>query len=254
MHRIRNLLLVAVLPFASQAADYSILDVQSVPLTGDPTNAVIHFTLPAQITEVRCDVLVGGAGMGGIGAALAIAGRHHTVCLTEETGWVGGQATAGGVSALDENRFIEFAGRTRSYMQFRAAIRDWYRRDHLTRDQENLNPGSCYVSPLCFEPKVGVEILERMFAKPTIQLFLRTAIFEIERRGSRIESALAWRFDRRTVMRIRPSIVLDATEMGDLLPLAHTPCVVGAEARSDTQEPDAAAVPNPACVQSFTYP
>ena len=78
---------------------------------------------------------------------------------------MGGQATAGGVSALDENRFIEFAGGTRSYMRFRSAIRDWYRQNRALTAQarlwENLNPGSCYVSPLCFEPKVGVEVLSR---------------------------------------------------------------------------------------------
>ena len=44
------------------------------------------------------------------------------------------------------------------------------------------------------------------------------------------------------------------TEMGDLLPLAKIPYAVGAEAKSDTGEPDAAAAPNHACVQSFTYP
>ena len=51
---------------------------------------------------------------------------QRIVCLTEETDWVGGQATAGGVPALDENRFIEFSGGTRTYMEFRQRIREWY--------------------------------------------------------------------------------------------------------------------------------
>src|SRR5215469_16829234 len=197
----RYLILLIVPRLAAGVTDYTTVDVQNVPLAGDPSRVVIHIAVPDQVPEVHCDILSAGAGMGGIGAALAIADRHHTACLTEETDWIGGQATAGGVSALDENRFIEFAGGTRSYMQFRVGVRDWYRHDHLVRDQENLNPGSCYVSPLCFEPKVGVEVLQRMIAKPGIQLFLRTAIFEIERRGSRIESALAWNFDKRSVIR-----------------------------------------------------
>ncbi len=254
----RNLVFLTLLPVAAGAAEYSVLDVQNVPLEGDPSRAVVHVTVPAQVPEIRCDVLIAGAGMGGIGAALAVADRSHSVCITEETGWVGGQATAGGVSALDENRFIEFAGGTRSYMQFRGGIRDWYRQHRsLTSQaaaQENFNPGSCYVSPLCFEPRVGVDVLEHMLAKPGIQVFLRTAIFAIERRGNRIESALAWRFDAASVVRFRPSFVLDATEMGDLLPLAHIPYVVGAESKKDTGEPDAAAKGNAACVQSFTYP
>jgi hypothetical protein len=256
--RVGNLVLLMFLPAAAGAAEYSVLDIQNVPLTGDPSRAVAQVTVPDRVPVIRCDVLIAGAGMGGIGAALAVSDRGHSACVTEETDWVGGQATAGGVPALDENRFTEFAGGTRSYMQFRTGIRDWYRRHRqLTGQaarQENFNPGSCYVSPLCFEPGVGVDVLTNILTKPGIRVFLRTAIFAIERKGTRIESALAWRFDDHSVIRFRPSFVLDATEMGDLLPLVRVPYVVGAESKNDTAEPDAAEGRNPACVQSFTYP
>src|SRR3954451_5798897 len=129
---------------AALAVDYSVLDVQKVPLTGDPASAVLRVSVTERVEEVRCDALVAGAGMGGVAAPLALASRGHSVCLTEETDWVGGQATAGGVSALDENRFIEFAGGTRSYVQFRNGIREWYRRNRELTPQarlwENLNP------------------------------------------------------------------------------------------------------------------
>jgi hypothetical protein len=255
----RAFLLLFLTAAASLAADeYTLLDVRNVPLWGDPSSAVVHISPGARVQEISCDVLVAGAGMGGVAAALLLADRGHAVCLTEETGWVGGQATAGGVPALDENRFIEFAGGTRRYMAFRSGIREWYRRNRdltpLARLSENLNPGACYVSPLCFEPKAGVAVLDAMLHRPRIVLYLRTAVFAIERRGNRIVSALAWQFERRAAIRFRPRFVLDATEMGDLLPLAHIPYVVGAEAKAETGEPDAAATPNPACVQSFTYP
>jgi FAD dependent oxidoreductase len=253
-----NLLLIALLFAPLEAADYAVLDVQSVPLHGDPSRAVVRVAAPDKAPEIQCDALVAGAGMGGIGAALAIAGRGHSVCLTEETDWVGGQATAGGVSALDENKFIEFAGGTRSYMEFRRGIRDWYhQRRNLTPRAaawENLNPGACYVSPLCFEPRAGVDVLDRMIAMPGIRVFRRTVIFAIKRTGKTIESALAWQLEKRSAIRFRPRFVLDATEMGDLLPLAHIPYVAGSEPKSDTGEPDAPAQPNHACVQSFTYP
>ena len=240
------------------AADYAVLDVQRVPLTGNPSQAVIRVTVPDQVPEIACDVLVAGAGMGGVGASLALAARKHTVCLTEETDWVGGQATSGGVSALDENRFIEFSGATRSYRAFRDGIREWYRKNtRLTPAAmawENLNPGTCYVSALCFEPKTGVTVLEAMLRKPGLTVYLRTFVFAIQRRGETIESALAWQFDRKRVVRFRVRFVLDATEMGDLLPLAKIPYVSGAEAKAETGEPDAPAVANPSCVQSFTYP
>ena len=235
-----------------------IVDVEKTPLAGDARQALVRIDVPARPREISCDVLIAGAGMGGIGAALSITARGHSVCLTEETDWVGGQATAGGVPALDENRFIEFAGGTRSYMEFRQGIRDWYREHRKLTPQaalwENLNPGSCYVSPLCFEPAAGVDVLRKMLAKPGLALFLRTQVFAIERRGATIDSALAWQFDRREVIRFRPRFVLDATEMGDLLPLAKIAYVSGAEPKSETGEPDAPAAANTACVQSFTYP
>jgi hypothetical protein len=243
---------------AAAQSEYTLVDVQKAPLTGDPSSALVRISVPERVEEVSCDALVAGAGMGGIAAGLALAGRGHSVCLTEETDWVGGQATAGGVSALDENRFIEFAGGTRSYMQFRSAIRDWYRHNRALTPKaqawENFNPGSCYVSALCFEPKVGVGVLDQMIRQAKLKTWLRTAVFALERRNATIVSALAWQFDKHSVIRFRLRFVLDATEMGDLLPLAKIPYAVGSEAQSDTGERDAAAEPNRACVQSFTYP
>ncbi len=245
---------------AAMAQTVSVLDVQSVRAEGDPAAWVHAVTISATPPEVSCDILAAGAGMGGVGAALRAADRGHTVCLTEETSWVGGQATAGGVSALDENRFIENTGATRSYYEMRERIRDWYRqRTPLTpaaKKWENLNPGSCYVSSLCFEPKVGVTAIEAMIARrgAKIKTMLRTAIIRLETGGGEVRSALAYEFETRRVVRIRAKWVLDATEMGDLLPLAGVPYSVGSEARSETGESHAAEKPNPACVQSFTYP
>ena len=239
--------LATLLALRLVSADYTLVDAQKVPVSGDASRAVVRFTAPAQVAEERCDVLVAGAGMGGIGAALAVARHGLTACLTEETDWIGGQATAGGVSALDENKFIEISGGSRSYYEFRNGIRAEY--------GGVANPGRCYVSALCFEPKIGVKVLERMIANPRIRVFRRTAIVELSKEtGGQFVSALAWHFDKRAPVRFRFRYVLDATEAGDLLPLAGLPYVVGSEAKADTGEPHAAEKPNPGCVQSFTYP
>lgn len=243
---------------AAWAQEFSALDVQNVPVEGDPLRAVARVRVPAGARRIRCDVLVAGAGMGGVSAALIAAARGHSVCLTEETDWIGGQATAGGVSALDENRFIEFAGGTRGYYEFRNRIREAYRRNYALSPAaarwENLNPGSCYVSPLCFEPKVGESVLRDMLRGKRIETLTRTKILSLGRKGARIEYALAWRFDAREAIRIEPRFVLDATETGELLPLAGVAYVAGSEARSATGEPHAGERANRACVQSFTYP
>lgn len=256
--RARYPVLTALVVAAVWAQDFQVLDVQNVPATGDPLQAVVKVSVPANPRHIRCDVLIAGGGMGGVSAALLAADRGHSVCMVEETDWIGGQATAGGVSALDENRFIEFAGGTRSYYEFRNRIRDTYRRNYKLSEAaahwENLNPGSCYVSPLCFEPKVGESALRDMLRGKRVELLMRTKIFALERSGSRIASALAWRFDAREAVRIEPRFVLDATEMGELLPLAKIPYVIGSEAKAATGEPHASERANRACVQSFTYP
>jgi hypothetical protein len=249
-----------VLTAGAAAREYTILDVQSVPASGDASRAVLRVSPPAAPAETSCDILIAGAGMGGIGAALRAADLGASVCLTEETGWIGGQATSGGVSALDENKFIEFAGGTRAYYEFRDRIREHYRTRYrlapAAAQMSNLNPGACYVSPLCFEPPVGAGVLDRMLARrgERIRLFRRTVIVSLELASGAIRSALAYRFDTGQFLRFRPRFVLDATELGDLLPLAGVPYVVGSEPRSETGEPHASERANAACVQSFTYP
>ncbi len=245
---------------AQSGRTYEIVDVQAVRAVGDPNAWVVRVPASEQREELDCEALVAGAGMGGLAATLVLAGRGHSVCLTEPTDWIGGQMTAGGVSALDENRFIELAGGTRTYYRMRKAIRDSYRQRYTLAPSvaglADFNPGSCYVSPLCFEPAVGVRVLRAMLEPfgPRVRLLLRTEIVDLEVRSNRILSALAYNFDTRKTLRIRPRFVLDATELGDLLPLARTPYLVGSEAKAETGEPHAPEAANRACVQSFTYP
>ena len=173
-------------------------------------------------------------------------GTSRSVCLTEETDWIGGQATAGGVSALDENRFIEISGGTRRYYEFRNGIRAAY--------GGVSNPGACYVSALCFEPKIGVAVLNRMLDEQPVQLFLRTQVIALEQRDGRILSALAWQFDKREGDPVSNPLGPGRDRDGRSAAAGEGAYVVGSEAKRDTGEPDAAAEPNPGCVQSFTYP
>ena len=235
----------------------ALVDVMRVPATGDPARALVDVSGPWETREVECEVLVVGGGTGGVAAAWAAARQGRSVCLLEETDWIGGQLTAQGVSALDEHDHIEAFGGTRTYYRLRETIRDHYRR--LARGgPAHLNPGSCWVTRLAFEPRVALRTLETFLAPEIeagrLQIFLRTKAAAAEVRDDRVVSVLAVNLEDGRAMRFSPEIVLDATELGDLLPLTGAEYVLGAEAKHATGEPHAQPVePKAHCVQSFTY-
>ncbi len=209
---------------------------------------------------IECDVAIIGGGLGGVAAALAAADAGLTVVLTESTDWIGGQVTSQAVSALDEHHYIESFGGTRTYYQFREGVRAAYRERYggprEMPDGRPLNPGNGWVSGLCFEPRVGLSVLEGMVslavASHRWSILLNHTPVSAVVRGGRIRSVrLKGPEDAR--VSLRAAYFLDATELGDLLPLTGAPYVSGAEAAADTGEPHACADgPQPERVQSFT--
>ena len=236
-----------------------VVDVMRVPASGDANVAVLKVGDAAAAEEIECDVLVAGGGMGGVAAALAAARRGCRTCLIEETDWLGGQLSAQGVSALDEHEHIETFGGTRSYYALRDALRDRYRgaAGAAGRDPA-FNPGDCWVSRLAFEPAAGASRMRELLAPHVtsgrLSVFLRCKTIAIDEGHDRIRSVLAQRLDRAGRVRFHPTLVIDATELGDLLPLSGAEYRVGAESAAATGE--AHAQPHdakPRCVQSFTY-
>ncbi len=210
--------------------------------------------------ELNCDVAVIGGGVGGFAAALAALRNGRRVILTEETGWIGGQLTAQAVPP-DENPWIEEFGCTRSYRLYRNAVREYYRNHYpLTenaRSNSLLNPGNGSVSRLTHEFRVSVAVLEAMLA-PYIGSGQLVVLLEHVPESAAVErdrlDNVAVRDTRSGVSRhISAEYFVDATELGDLLPMARAEFVTGAESRQETGELHATAVAQPANSQSFTY-
>ena len=237
----------------------TLLDVMRVPATGDPLGAVVAVDHMTPVREVECDVLVVGGGLGGVAAAWAASRHDRTVCLLEETDWLGGQMTSQGVSALDEHEHIEQFGGTRTYYKLRETIRDHYRGlVPQAERREPLNPGTSWVSRLAFEPAVAHRALLRLLAPEIdagrLRVFLRTKASETVVEGDRVVSLKAVNLDDGGAIRFRFEYVLDATELGELLPLTGTEYSVGAESIDETGEPHAQPEERKAhCVQSCTY-
>ncbi len=212
-----------------------------------------------RLRELRVDVAVIGGGVGGVAGALAAARAGRTVVLTEETDWIGGQLTQQAVPP-DENPWIEQFGCTRSYRDFRNRVRDHYRRNYpLTaeaRGRWNLNPGNGSVSRLCHEPRVALAVLTEMLqpylATGRITLLTRHKPIAAEIEGDLVRAVMVRSLENGHDVVLHAPYVLDATELGDLLPMTGTEYVTGAEGRDDTGELHAPEVADPANQQAFT--
>lgn len=200
-----------------------------------------------------------GGGLGGCAAALAAARNGLRVILTEETDWIGGQLTAQAVPP-DENPWIETFGGTRSYLKLREGIRDYYRRHFpLTaeaRAKPYLNPGNGWVSRLCHEPRVALAVLHELLAPylagQRVRLLLRHRAVAADSSGDRVHAAQVRSLESGRELVLRAPYFVDATELGDLLPLTGTEYVTGAEAQSETGEPHAKPTAEPLNMQAFT--
>jgi hypothetical protein len=210
--------------------------------------------------ELRCEVAIIGGGLGGVAAALAALRNGQRVILTEETDWLGGQTTSQLVPP-DEHRWIESFGGTQSYRQYRRAIREYYRQHYplteTARAVVNLNPGNGSVSRICHEPRVSVAVLEAMLApyvsggRLTVLLNCKPVAADVQGTGVRAVTVKNQGSGREHT--IHASYFLDATELGDLLPLTKTEYLTGFEAKKQTGELHAPAQAQPLNMQAITW-
>jgi hypothetical protein len=203
-------------------------------------------------TRLTADVAVIGGGLGGIAAALAAADAGRSVVLTAAESMIGGQVTSQLTAPLDEHPLVESAGVTATYRRFRDLVR--------AACGGAANPGEGWVSRLCFEPLVGLDVLEGMLeenlAAGRIRLFTgHTPVRAVLSAGvdPRIE-AVELEGPGGSLLELSAGVFIDATETGDLLPLTGTAWVIGSEGTDAYDEPDAVPGPaDPRAEQSFTW-
>ena len=209
--------------------------------------------------ELAADIAIIGGGLGGVAAALAALRNGRSVVMSEEYDWIGGQMTSQAVPP-DEHSWVEQFGITRSYRALRDGVRDYYRRHYplteRSRAWKDLNPGAGYVSRLCHEPHVSLAVMEAMLApyrgggRLTLLQPWRPVAAEVD--GDRIRSVTLCHRDSGERIVVSAPYVIDATELGDLLPLTDTEYVTGFEAQSETGEPSAPAEAQPTNSQAVS--
>lgn len=210
------------------------------------------------MAEIHADLVVIGGGLGGVAAALAALRRGRQVVVVAETDWLGGQLTSQAVPP-DEHPWIEQFGCTRSYRELREGIRryyrDWYPLTPQARGWEELNPGGGRVSKLCHEPRVALAVIEAMLAPHRAAGRLRvlheyTAV-AAHVDGDHVHAVEVANPEAERVVLSAPYF-LDATDHGDLLPLAKVEYAIGAESSREHGEPHAPPDAQPTNVQGFT--
>jgi hypothetical protein len=209
------------------------------------------------------DVVIVGASFGGVSAALAASSDPKVrVVLLESSLWIGGQATSQGVTRWDEAaaKYTETTGSSCSYRALRAAIRSWYGA-HATlssagASMKYFNPGFAAPDhPFACDPQVALTILQEMVDANRARLEVRrgvtvTAVDVHDGAVRGVTTQCATGTDT-----YLGTVFLDATDMGDLLPLCPgLPWTIGAESKADTGEHDAEDVAHPEWIQPITVP
>ncbi|HET8735363.1 MAG TPA: FAD-dependent oxidoreductase, partial [Pricia sp.] len=228
------------------ANDFSQTDGKRIPLTASDT--------------ISADLIIAGGGLGGCAAALAALRNGLTVIMTEETDWIGGQLTQQGVPP-DEHPWIESHGATALYRTLRNGIRAYYRNNYPLRQEvaadPHFNPGGALVSRLAHEPKVALAVLEGFFApyisSRKLLLLKKYKAVSADTRGNRVLGLHVKSLRTGTTKHLKGPYFVDATELGDLLPMTGTEYITGAESKKQTGELHAADKYEPNNNQAFTH-
>ncbi|MBX9939719.1 MAG: FAD-dependent oxidoreductase [Candidatus Obscuribacterales bacterium] len=256
----------------TEAKTYRVLDVESVQ--AENSQAIRQFQVDAAtLRQETYDIAIIGGGMGGLAAALTILrlNANSKVLLVEETSWLGGQMTSQGVSALDENKYIESTGGCASYLELRRKIREYYQNlpelCPQAKEDPLLHPGLSWVTRLSFEPKVAIDIIDELFepflGTGNLQIKKRTLVLDAQVSKERqpeenetctIDSIILGDLDSGAVSLAKARIFIDASELGDLFPLVGAPYRLGSDSKSETGEAHAPEQGDSDNVQDFTYP
>ena len=158
------------------------------------------------------DVVIVGGGAGGTSAAIQSARNGAKTLLIEETNWLGGMLTSAGVSAIDGNYKLPSG----FWGEFKDSLVSHY------GSLEALKTG--WVSNVLFEPKVGNEILKSIaHNEKNLKILYSTSTQSVSKHDGnyfnyQIKTSEGTFFSK---------ILIDGTELGDLLPMIDVDYDVG---------------------------
>jgi len=185
----------------------------------------------------QVDILIVGGGAGGTSAGIQAARMGVQVQILEPTSWLGGMLTSAGVSAIDGNHEMPSG----IWGEFRQKLRDHY------GGAKALATG--WVSHTLFEPSIGNQILQEMASIPHLNIAFNAQYTDVKKDGSGWQVTYTQKGRTYTTL---AKILIDATEIGELLPLVGADFRLGMDSKEDTGEKEAPEKAN-GIVQDLTY-
>jgi FAD dependent oxidoreductase len=181
--------------------------------------ALFSCYVPAAAQTQHYDVVIAGAGTGGSAAAIQAARLGARVALLEESDWIGGQMAAAGVGTMDEGIGPESTPPSGLYAELLDRIKTYYKSAGKSIDTCYWNSNSH-----CFDPQVARKVLTQMIdgvnagadgsQKGHIDLFLEDRVVKVLSDGDTVTGVVTSKGQT-----LDSSILIDATEYGDVLPL-----------------------------------
>lgn len=196
-------------------------------------------TFQLAFAQLKTDVLIVGGGASGTMAAIQAARLGVKATVVEETVWLGGMLTSAGVSAIDGNHRLPSG----LWGEFRQHLYAYY------GGPAAVETG--WVSNTLFEPSVGNKILQQMVAaEKNVQVLFET------RWTKATKTATGWTLHVKAKngkeSTVDAKVLIDATELGDVMASLQVPYYLGMDSKSLNNEPFALEQGND-IVQDLTY-
>ena len=198
---------------------------------------ILFFSLVSCDDSSEYDVVIVGGGAGGTSAAIQSARNGAKTLLIEETEWLGGMLTSAGVSAIDGNYKLPSG----FWGEFKDSLVSHY------GSLEALKTG--WVSNVLFEPKVGNEILKSITKnEKNLKILYSTLTQSVSKHDGnnfnyQIKTSEGTFFSK---------ILIDGTELGDLLPMIDVDYDVGMDSNEMYDENIAPEIKND-IIQDLTF-
>jgi len=155
------------------------------------------------------DLIVAGGGTGGTAAAVQASRLGVSVLIVEPTSMLGGQATAAGVSTMDDMSRIESG----IYKEFIDRVKNYY-----SAMKKSIHTPYWKEHGKAFEPSVGDKILKEIVSEcQSIDILFHSKILSVNNENENKFIEIQTPDGNK---KINFKILIDATEYGDILPMA----------------------------------